>query len=1002
MKKSRKLLIWSALVVVAMLLLLLVAAFMPAVQTAIVKSVLGGRKDFTAKVDRVAVDTGSVEVDGFTFEQPGVKFSLPKLDLRAGLLGAAGGEIVVDRLEASGWTLEVDPSKMPAAPVQALETRTPAESTGKPQPITAQPFQGILGAIELPKTLLIEGVNLQGNVSVKGDAPLQMQLVITGSGVGPGKSGLIKVKGEAMTPQGPVNLTVEVNPRLGVAGVMEGLATQVIALVNGIRVQAGLNASRTVEGGESHTLRVTMGEKPVLEANCTLRKGESTLRLGWHVALGDGDLASLLPGQPLPQFQLTGEGSAGVPVNGASAGTGSATETEGKLTLSVDQLGRLPALAGRDPGKMDLNLDFDAAWTGRLLQVRNLLLSVTGAAPARVEVLQPFALDPETMELKPSEPDSDVARLRLEGFRPEVLGAFLPEGLHVGGGPVIMALAVRPDGDGIAAAMVEDFVWPGLSVTQSGERMLALEEVRWSGLKASAAAGSIKADLGRLSMKADGAEILAVTGRADQDKQAPLRVVVDLLSQLQGLMAQPALAGMASIQSGQLSLHSESTVAADITSTSTLEINGVASKSGVKIPDLILQADVSQEASGRIRADIPMKVIQAGTGRTSDLHLSAALESTQRAAEPLHIKAGLRGEQLYAQDLEAFTVLLPASTTAEKKPQGDATAAAPPPASATPAEAATPAPWAGVVGEFKAELGKIVYLPGLEISALSTALILTPEAAEVTKLSLKLLGGTITAATSLKRSPALWSTSATFAVAGLPIQPLLAAVSPSTASMASGTLNLQGSLNGSAKDYVDAYLQAPVSLQIDAHDGRVTALSFSSIDKVSSTAGKIAGTAGKALGLLKKFGGSAATGKVPGGERTTETLAKTEAVAGVQQALSHIDYDVVRMNLNYLPEKEVDIREFALSSATMQMNGSGRISLGSSSITQSPLNMQLQLRAKGDLARHLNELGLAGPPSSSGYTSVVEPVTLDGTLSKIGTTQVERWLRKSVPGLLKK
>lgn len=1002
MKKYRKLLVWSALVGAVLLVLLVAASFVPAVQTAVVNSVLGGRKDFTANVQRVAVDTGSVMVEGFSLEQPGVKFSMPKLDLHAGLLGAAGGQIVVDRLQAIGWTLEVDPSKMPAVSAEVRDGKGVLQSSPQAKPETGQPFQGLFSAVELPKTLMVDGIDLQGDVRMQGDAPFQMKLVVAASGVGPGKSGLIKVRGEAMTPQGPVNLTIEVSPKLGVEGVLEGIATQVVAIANGIRVQAELNASRTVEGGESHSLRVMMAEQPVLEANCSLRKGESTLRFGWHLSLSDAEVAKLLPGQPLPQFQLTGEGSAGMPMDVEAPETGAATEAAGKLVLSLDQLGRLPALAGRDPGKVALNLDFDAAWTGRLLQVRNLLVALTGAAPARMEVLQPFAFDPEAMRLMPSKPDGEVARLRLEGFRPEVLSAFLPEGLLIGGGPVNMALALRPEGEGIAAAMVEDFVWPGLSVTQSGERMLALEEVRWSGVKASAAAGSIKADLGRVAMKADGAEILTVTGRMDQNKQAPLQVVVDVVSQLQGLMAQPALAGMASIQSGQLSLHSESSVAAEITSKSVLDIKGVSSKTGTAVPDVNLQADITRESSGWVKASVPVKVIQPETGRTSDLNLVMTLEPSLAAADPLQMKADLRSEQLHVPDLEAFAALMPSSPALEAKTQSIAPTVAPPAANPAAVEGATPAPWEGVVGKFTAELGKVVHLPGLEVSALSTALTLTPDAAELTNLSLKLLGGTITAGASLKRAPTLWNAGAKFAVAGLPIQPVLVAVSPSTASMVSGTLNLQGSLDGSAKDYVDACLQAPVSLQVDAHDGTVTALSFSSIDKVSGTAGKIAGTAGKALGFLKKFGGSAAASKVPGGERTTETLSKTEAVAGVQQALSHIDYDVVRMNLNYLPGKEVDIREFALSSADMQMNGSGRISLGGASITQSPLIMMLQLDAKGDFARQLNQLGLAGPPSSSGHTPVIERIMLEGTLSKISTTQVERWLRQSVPGLLKK
>jgi hypothetical protein len=88
----------------------------------------------------------------------------------------------------------------------------------------------------------------------------------------------------------------------------------------------------------------------------------------------------------------------------------------------------------------------------------------------------------------------------------------------------------------------------------------------------------------------------------------------------------------------------------------------------------------------------------------------------------------------------------------------------------------------------------------------------------------------------------------------------------------------------------------------------------------------------------------------------------------------------------------LNITKFEMLSPELRLNGSGHLLINfSGPITQSPLNLQLSLRAKERMAELLQSAGaLRGPPDQDGYRQTIRDFTIGGTIGRPDTSDLWR------------
>ncbi|HXA13602.1 MAG TPA: hypothetical protein VNW23_00620, partial [Opitutaceae bacterium] len=182
MKLLRWLLLGTA-VLAALVAVAIGLAFVPAVQTWVAHRALAGRPGLGIEVGRVAAGLHRVELDNVQVMQPGLALTLPAAEVDLPLISAAGQKVSIKKLVATGWTLDLTaPGGKPKA---ATAAATPAVAT-------AAAFQGIFQQLHLPVDLVVDSVELSGDVIFSVNPrqpPARAHVTITGGRLAAGQEG---------------------------------------------------------------------------------------------------------------------------------------------------------------------------------------------------------------------------------------------------------------------------------------------------------------------------------------------------------------------------------------------------------------------------------------------------------------------------------------------------------------------------------------------------------------------------------------------------------------------------------------------------------------------------------------------------------------------------------------------------------------------------------------------------------------------------------------------
>jgi hypothetical protein len=952
----------SVAVIVVLLAAVIALAFTPAVQTWVVRRVLAGQPGLNASVVSVNVGLHATHVENLRFSRPGVTLTLPSADVETTLLDAVRRRVALKQIVAKGWTLDL------TAPAAGASVGTP--SSAPPADSARRAFEGFFKQLRLPVDLSLAALELEGDVILpEGRA----HVVIGGGGLAAGQDGQFALKA-SVTPakkDGPIDALAvrsDILVRMDTPRSFEHIVVTTDATATGAKLPKGANvrvildAGRASAGGESYSVILRAEDKELANLGVQLPDGAAPLAGTWKLDARDTDLAPFVLGRPLPTFTATGQGTF------STDRVFSEIHAAGQLNATTDKLAAVaPEFSAI--GRVNLVADFDLSQQGKEVRIQRLSANVSGDRPvAGIEALQEIVFNLDTRELKAAAPAKDLLRISLQGAPLAWARPFLPD-IELTGEDVRGEFAAAARNGGFTLRTVAPLTLAQLGVARAGQPLVRSLDVVL-GLGADYTPEGWQAEVTDLTASSGGINMFkgsARAGRAAGPRQA-LKTTAAFEVDLPLLLAQPAAArsGVALTQ-GVVRGDVTASLGEKLGIACTLQLAGLVAASQA-LPEVAVYVRADRDTAGRIDAQAPIVITQAG--RKSDLTLGAVM---QPAPAGFRVDAQVKSDLLYIEDLKMFAGLVPPPAA------GPAAAAS---STAKPAQTPSGPVWAGVSGELKLALKKVVYNAGFQFTDIGGALKIDPDTLSLEALR-AVLGdeGNLKAGGSLRYDAKVadpYELKADLAITGFDPAPLLRSLNPGQPATVEGKFDLATHLAGRAKEPAGFTESALGDVTLTSRGGTLRALSVKAGKMAETTS-----TAATVMGIV---------GALTGSHKAIKYGERGQAASAVVQQLGAIRFDQFNVVVARDAGRNVVIKDLTLISPTVRLAGSGQITYAPGvPLVQRPLHVDLQLGAREQLAENLRTINLikGDAKDALGYAPMVEPIKLEGSLQAIANTQLE-------------
>lgn len=991
--KPLRLVLIGLVSVVLLLVVVTGLAFTPAMQTWAARKLAPSGPELAVRIDRVAVGLGGGRLENVRIVRPGLVLTIPSAEIEAGLAEAAGGRISVGKLVAKGWTLDLSaPSPAPASSGAASSSSggvspgaVPAGkpvASGSPADAARTAFNGLFELIRLPFDLSVDGVDLAGEVILpQGRAHVE----IGGGGVAAGRESKFTLTGKFSDPdantatlKGDVAVRMDTPRSFDRLGLSLTLSAKGRALPKGAELDVQAQAARE-ERGETYFAAVRSGSRELARLDAKLPPGTAPLAGVWKVDVNSADAAATGPSFPDVVARGSGTFEAGRDFSRFKAA--------GSLDASADKLGAfLPELAGL--GRLRVTAGFDASVAEGVARLDSLDVRIAGEKPVlTILARQPVAFDLGTHETRASGASPELLTIRIDGLPLAWAKPFLRD-ISLIGDDVRGEFVVSAEDGGFAVQPVVPVSLGSLSIARAGRPLLdGIDAVLTA--RATYSPKGFSAVVDDLAIKGRGAPLLKLTAKLGRTGVGTQPIVASgrFEADLPAVLAQPVATGTASLARGTVSGGFDASLAESATGTLTLQLAGLAAADATRtpLPAVAVQARVTRDASGRIDANAPVVVTQAG--RRSDLTLAAVLVPKAGDSD---IRATVSGDSLYLPDLSAFAAVKSSPPAVRSDATRSSATPAGKSANPTPAPSAVPVGplWAGLTGEARVALKKVVQGPELEVNNFSAVVKITPDALTLqeSRAALK-TGGDFKASGGLgydAKQAAPYGLKADMTLADVDAAPLLRAFSPGQPAPVEGRFTVTAAASGRAADPAGLAETAAVDVKITGQRGVFRALSVKTGANLEN-AGKVAAIAG----LIGAFAGSESTVKYAG---------RARAAADVAKQFAAIPFDRFSLVAGRGADHGIKLKDLSIVSSLMKISGSGSIAYEPGvPVIRQPLRVDLKIAAKDAFAENLRILKLeTAQPDADGYAPLVEDVTLDGTLQAVGTAQLSRLLNRAL------
>jgi hypothetical protein len=995
MKPLRVLLIGVGIIVL-LVGVLVALALNSSVQTWAARRALGGQMGVRGEIGRVDIGLERVRAENVVLRFSGMVITLPALEADMAVLGAARERISVSRLVAKGWTLDLTAPGQLASATAATPRLPRAEASILPLPLAALgqaqtpgktasaavfPVGDLLTALQLPVDLLaLDGVELAGTVifpTTPGATPGRAQVTITGGGLAPGNEGTFQISADARLddPAAPVSqlgLRSKLEARMNTPRTFNRVATTSTIEVRGSQLPNGAQLVMDIAAGGAgdnavYSVSLRTPQKTLLELDAKPASVGSTELVGnWRLAMTHTDVAPFALGYPLPDFNAAGDGKVQVSSRDNSMGL------SGSLRVQTSRLETvMPELQA--VGALNTTARFDARRIGDDVRVTQLNVAINGARPvSEINTLQGLEYNLRTGELRVADPETDLLEVKLHGVPLDWARPFLGE-LQVTGSPVQGGwLAAARDG-GFVLRAVSPLKIGGVAVSSQGRPLVQGVDVALS-LSAEYAPSGWQARVEQGHVQAGTTRLLTFDARAGQASApgAALVATSRFNADLNACLAQPGGEPYRMLRSGRASgdfivaWTDRTELAAEF------DFAGMVATSDEVLPRISLKIRADRAADGRIESHVPVMVTQ--NGRASDLTLNAQIRPI---GETINIDAIVSGQHVFLQDVQVLAV---------------------PFAGGRPSEPVQPAPpidrpvWAGIGGKLSIAFGTVVYSDTVRITNVEGEVTLGPDALSVPTLKAALAsGGSFTFNGGLRYEPGTsqpYSLQGDIAAKEVEVGELLRAFSPGSTPPVEGKFDLSSKLSGQAADIALLAENASADARLSSRGGTLRALPVKTAESVRAGGGALADIAG-------------VIGSLTGNSRAQRASDMLKAATDFSQVVGALAFDQLNIDVSRVAGGDIAIKDVSLISPMIRLLGTGGITNRQNTpFWQEPLNIRMQLSARGQMAANLKTLRLLKTDTDTlGYIPMVEDFSLEGTLMSITSPHLQALISRALSSL---
>jgi hypothetical protein len=964
--KARRKWIFALLGVMVLAAIVVGAALSRGAQTWVARRYLSAHPELGATLGSLRALPGRVELTHLQVVHDGYSVSIPALEADLPVLAAIRGNLAVTRLVAKGLTVDL--------------TRVATTPAGPAGPALAT---SILGRLQLPVDLALDGVTLEGEVvfpAAAGEPPVRTRLAITGGKIAAGRTGQLDFSVAAALPRDAAVSAVEFNGRAAVTmstprefssvEVNLDASARGPRLPQGATLAAALTATRA-NSGEDYSISLESGGRRVVIIRALQPAGAAAgnpLRGAWSLNLADADVSPFTLGRALPQFRVTGGGRLEADSDRSSM------SFDGQAELSVSRLAAVDArLAPLGPLNLAGTFDVRRSVTG--WEVRRLALDLAGTGPIlALRAVQPFEFNPAGSLLKVTDRDRDLVAVEVRGLPLAWAQLGLPAGWGLAGGDLRGALALAARDDSFSLRTTVPLTAPGVAVTQGPARRFGPADLslRMSG-EYSVQGWTI--DVHDLTARSGGTAGLMLTGSMGRlaGSTQPLQVKGTLTSDLPGLLAQAGLNGAARLSGGRATgdfraiFGNRRDVEAHLAVTELVALPGVTRE---VLPTVGIDLRANWEGDGRV--ELRMPVTFARGGRTSDLNLTGFVSF---GADGLGLDAKAASEVFVVDDARVLSVL----------------AAAPDPsASGRPTESGPF--WRGLTGRVGLDFREVLDGAGQRLQDVTGTLRLEPAAFRLDDAhAVMSRSGEVKLAAGLNFEPKAtepYTLKADGGVTDLESAAWLLALNPGRAPAVEGRFSISGQLTAAAR--------TPAELP-ERIEGKLRFVSKGGLSRLLRT-----NVADQVKGASTTTSVIARVGSLVRSESLENAANRSQNVVEAARTFNEVKFDQMVVEVTRGPDLDLKLSEFSLFSPELRLTGSGVVRHGAGvPWSGQELSLRLQLLAQGQTGRLLGRAGLlVDKVDPMGFSPFLVPFTLEGTLGEPAANELAAALLKAANGSL--
>ncbi|MEM1223718.1 MAG: AsmA family protein [Verrucomicrobiota bacterium] len=449
---------------------------------------------------------------------------------------------------------------------------------------------------------------------------------------------------------------------------------------------------------------------------------------------------------------------------------------------------------------------------------------------------------------------------------------------------------------------------------------------------------------------------------------------------LQPLLQQPALVGKTSVMSGSVVYDLSLDPKADFPVTIQGRLTGLRTRANPGSTKDYQFAAQLKPGGGEFWSVDSSLVAGRPEQASTDLRISGSL---QPGTEPLKFNLDLKGPLVSQDDLDyligAFTATDQESAQSKTKYRSNVPTVPPStPVQTQPLPAENP-PWSMLDGTASLDIGSFQLSSGKSIENLKSSAIISGPLLKVDQSSASIEGGQFDGSMEIRFNEDLarpYIMAADFNISE--VDPAVFASSSGKASPVQGLFNGELSLKGAGVTLEESFDTALLELDLNGRDGVVTAFE---IDNRSALGLGIVGILGQQFDR-------------PGVTALTNTIPYFKDIR-----FNNFDLKVSRGE-----DQRMLIPKMSFEGDSLLISGSGVVAASSlTELADQPLNMSLELGAKGRLTEYLDMLQLLQPTEGEdGFRRWVRDINIGGTLSSPNTDELSALLRQAAQVAFKK